>query len=156
MGGNNKTEDVGDINIEDVKNAGDVVDPRGSATLIAAEYQKYEGPLPHPDHLEKYENTMPGAADRVFAMLEKEQAHRHTSHNEIVQSVIKRERWGQISGTLLAIIGFATAIILSYIGNPLYGAGLGTALIASITGIFWRVSKNNDNSNDKGNNNDDN
>ena len=37
----------------------------------------YSGPLPDPATFEAYDHTTPGAGERILAMAEKEQAHRH-------------------------------------------------------------------------------
>lgn len=35
----------------------------------------FSGPIPHPAHFEKYELILPGSADRIIAMAERQQAH---------------------------------------------------------------------------------
>ena len=43
-------------------------------SLIAAQKREvFEGPLPHPDILQKYEQIMPGIAERIVQMAEREQ-----------------------------------------------------------------------------------
>lgn len=39
--------------------------------------QLWQGPLPHPEALIRYNDAQPGAADRIIKMAEKEQRHRH-------------------------------------------------------------------------------
>lgn len=41
----------------------------------------YTGPLPHPDALKKYDEFMPGLAERIVRMAEKEQAYRIDTTN---------------------------------------------------------------------------
>ena len=43
---------------------------------ITAVGSAYSGPLPAPATIKKYENILPGSAERIFKMAEKEQAHR--------------------------------------------------------------------------------
>ncbi len=33
---------------------------------------QYSGPLPHPDHFDRYDQVLPGAADRILSMAENE------------------------------------------------------------------------------------
>ena len=43
-------------------------------SLIAAQKREvFEGPLPHPDILQKYEQIIPGIAERIVQMAEREQ-----------------------------------------------------------------------------------
>ncbi len=52
-----------------------------SSTQIIARTERhelFEGPLPPPDLLKQYEQTLPGIAERIVRMAEEEQAHRHT------------------------------------------------------------------------------
>jgi hypothetical protein len=52
--------------------------PRGQ--LVRAEVF-YTGPLPNAAEMERYERTLPGAADRIVAMSESEEDHRHRIEN---------------------------------------------------------------------------
>ena len=45
----------------------------------------YSGPLPKPDDFAKYEAVQQGAADRILAMAEKQQAHRISCEKMIVE-----------------------------------------------------------------------
>lgn len=45
--------------------------------IVGTRIESFSGPLPHPDILAGYEATLPGAAERILAMAEKEEAHRH-------------------------------------------------------------------------------
>ncbi|PIQ30327.1 MAG: hypothetical protein COS35_13425 [Zetaproteobacteria bacterium CG02_land_8_20_14_3_00_50_9] len=41
----------------------------------------HSGPLPAPEDFAKYENILPGAAERILSMAENEARHRHTIDN---------------------------------------------------------------------------
>lgn len=45
--------------------------------VLAQKSEHFEGPIPHPELLERYNSIVPGAAERILQMAEKEQAHRH-------------------------------------------------------------------------------
>ena len=49
---------------------------RAEAILAAVEISRFSGPLPHPEDLAKYEQVLPGAADRIISMAEQQAAHR--------------------------------------------------------------------------------
>lgn len=60
--------------------AGNLVD-----RLMVTISEKFSGPLAHPAHLEAYERIVPGAAERLLAMAEGEQGHRHRSDRQAAQ-----------------------------------------------------------------------
>ena len=48
--------------------------PENPGTLVHAEH--WSGPLPPPAALQRYDEVLPGAAERILAMAETEQQHR--------------------------------------------------------------------------------
>jgi uncharacterized membrane protein len=72
--------------------------------------QTFSGPLPPPDLLDAYERTMPGLADRIVKMAEKEQSERllrERSTNTVAG-------WLQIGGQLGALVLSGVAILTGY------------------------------------------
>ncbi len=47
--------------------------PEDSITRVEAHFQQFSGPIPPPDLLRTYEEILPGTADRILAMAEREQ-----------------------------------------------------------------------------------
>lgn len=54
-------------------------------TQITAVSQ-YSGPLPRPEDLIRYNDAVPGAAERILAMAEREMNHRHESERKILKT----------------------------------------------------------------------
>ncbi len=93
--------------------------------------ETFSGPLPPPDDFAKYENVLPGAADRIIAMAEKEQQIRANGDNAILANDKKRINFATLLGVgLLAIAGIAV-----WNGNALIALPLGLA------GIFSTMSR---------------
>ena len=46
-------------------------------SIQISEQHHYSGPLPRPDDLAKYDQIVPGAAERIIKMAEAEMLHRH-------------------------------------------------------------------------------
>ena len=44
----------------------------------------HQGPLPAPDDFAGYEHVLPGSADRIVGLTEREQAHRHKMEGRMV------------------------------------------------------------------------
>ena len=51
--------------------------PQKIAKIVVQRMEGFVGPLPHPEHFAHYDETLPGAAERILRMAEKEQDHRH-------------------------------------------------------------------------------
>ena len=57
-----------------------------SRAIIAQKREiRYSGPIPEPDTFRRYEEVLPGAADRILIMAEKEQNSRHKINDKIVE-----------------------------------------------------------------------
>ncbi len=57
-------------------------------------------PLPPPGALAQYEETLPGAADRLLKMIETESSHRRDMESRQLESEIRETRWGAMDGIL--------------------------------------------------------
>lgn len=92
------------------------------------------GPLPTPEELFHYQQLIPGSADRIIAMAEREQAHRMNvedmqsrsdikHRDELVASqrqnaagVFRSDMAGQILGAAVALVATGGAIYTAIIG----------------------------------------
>ncbi|MBI1739603.1 MAG: DUF2335 domain-containing protein [Acidobacteriales bacterium] len=52
----------------------------------AVEVSRFSGPLPHPEDLAKYEQVLPGSADRIIRMAERQAEHRQNLEKTVVLS----------------------------------------------------------------------
>lgn len=95
-------------------------------TVVA---QKWEGPLPSPNDLIKYNDAVPDAAQRIIQMAEEEQKHRHQREDKILKANI---RMAYVS----SVFGFASVFAL--VGLACYALSLGsvTAVIGTIIGAI--------------------
>ncbi|MDE1145635.1 MAG: DUF2335 domain-containing protein [Azospirillaceae bacterium] len=87
----------------------------------------YQGPLPLPAHFEHYDRVLPGSAERILSMAEREQAHRHYV-----------DRFNGFGSLALAFGGVMSAILvcLAIIGGIIYCAGQGwTPAVVALGGL---------------------
>jgi len=93
-------------------------------------YLKYEfsGPLPHPRILEQYDEVLPGLAERIVTMAEKEQGHRHAMDRGIM-GLFSRGQW---FGFIMGIVTLLLGSWLLYEGRDLSGFGIVIVGIGSI------------------------
>ena len=79
--------------------------------------EDYKGDLPHPDILRGFEELMPGATQRFFALLEDESKHRREIERQLLSGELRIESRNSLLGVLSAFflgvltIGGATACI---------------------------------------------
>lgn len=93
---------------------------------------EYSGPLPPPAHFEKYDGILPGAAERILAMAENEQKHRHQLNHKVEQSARRGLRYGFWFGLWsLVLAGFFV-----WQGAALQGMVVAGAYLVTIVGAF--------------------
>lgn len=95
----------------------------------------HSGPLPAPEDFEHYNNTLPGGAERIMQLTEKEQSHRHTQEGRLITGEFATRIIGQI-GAILSL--FALVGLVGYcatIGQPVT-ATIITAIGAIVIGFL--------------------
>lgn len=98
--------------------------------------ESLSGPLPPPHVLEKYEQTLPGLADRIVAMAERQSAHRMELERTALAANSSRSRWGLAAGFTVAVVGLSISGLVAIFGSVLAGTALATVNIAALAGVF--------------------
>jgi uncharacterized membrane protein len=98
--------------------------------------QRFTGPLPHPAILAQYNDSVPGGAERVIAMAERNQQHRHAMESLVVRGGLSAQRTGQWFGLLVALTGMIGSIWLVSQGQTWGGAMIGTVDVAGLVSLF--------------------
>lgn len=96
----------------------------------------YSGPLPPPALLESYDRILPGAAERIFVMAEKQSDHRQALEKTIVNGDAMRANAGLLAGLVVALTVVISAVILISNGHDWAGATMATGVVVALTGIF--------------------
>mgnify|MGYP001565702814 CR=1 FL=1 len=109
--------------------------------LVTEISQSFSGPLPHPDVLRKFNEIVPGAAERIMKMAEEQSAHRKELEKKVIDSDIARSKWGQILGFIIAITGLGISTIIAIYGSAIAGGVIGVGTLASLVGVFMYGSK---------------
>ncbi|HLG16488.1 MAG TPA: DUF2335 domain-containing protein [Blastocatellia bacterium] len=118
-------------------NAVEASEPTGSPHIIRQEViVKYEAPLPPPGMMEHYERILPGSADRIVTMAEKQSAHRQDIESRVITSNIGNERLGQIFAFILGLIGLIGSIVLASLGRISIGLIMFLAILVSLVAVF--------------------
>ena len=103
--------------------------------------QSFSGPLPPPEILKKFDEIVPGAAERIIKMAEEQSAHRKELERKVIESDISRSKSGQILGFIIAMVGLAVSALIAIYGNAFTGGAIGIGTLASLVGVFMYGSK---------------
>ena len=98
--------------------------------------QTFSGPLPPPEILRKFNDVVPGAADRIITMAEEQSAHRRELEKKVIESDIERSKWGQVLGFTIAITGLVASTLIAIYGSALAGGIIGVGTLATLVGVF--------------------
>jgi uncharacterized membrane protein len=110
----------------------------GEARLVLTQVvsKSHSGPIPSAEELEHLERVQSGLADRVVSMAEKEQQHRHSTLESIVDKEFtfrKRGQWFMLAALILLL---ATVALLALLGDTKSAAWLGGATIVAVVSII--------------------
>ena len=107
-------------------------DPTAESTLVATYAEVSIGPLPPPHALREYEEIIPGAADRILTMAERQSEHRmHIENNDSRRSYL-----GLAAGFLLSLAIIGAAIYLIVRGEAWVAVSLIGINVAALAGVF--------------------
>lgn len=97
----------------------------------------FSGPLPHPEILQKYDEILPGAAERIIKMAEQQAEHRRALEQQAIKSDIKNSKLGIWFGFIIGMSGIIGGIVVAVFGKQqLGGAALSFASLAALVGVF--------------------
>ncbi|MCX7173409.1 MAG: DUF2335 domain-containing protein [Proteobacteria bacterium] len=108
--------------------------------VIATQWQ---GPLPPPEALEKFNAVVTNGAERIVCMVEEEQRHRQKYESNQLAAMIRDTRRGHYIGLAicLASIGGATAIAFAGLPWEIATALVGVPILGVITAIVNSKTK---------------
>ena len=107
--------------------------------ISVVEAASFSGPLPPPSMYREYDRVLPGSADRILEMAEKQQAHRIAMESVALQASAKDSKLGQYFGFCLAVICIGGGIYLATQGQTVAAVAL---VVASAIGLATQFLKN--------------
>jgi uncharacterized membrane protein len=107
-------------------------------TVVA---QRFQGPLPPPSMLAEYEQTLPGCAERIVAMVEAEGNHRRDCELQVIQAGIRLSHIGQVMALLIAMSTLALAGLLLYENKKIGGLAALVIGIGTLAGVFYYAQR---------------
>ncbi len=110
------------------------------------EVSQYNGPLPNPEIVARYDEVLPGSAERTFRMVESEQEHRHKMQARQLEAEIADqkevrniEKTGQIFALIFSVVAMGVSGVTALNGKELTASifgvgGMGSLVVAFIQG----------------------
>lgn len=105
-------------------------------SVISHAEMTYSGPLPLPQHLEKYEDVCPGAADRIIAMAEGQAKHRQEMESTVIQANGRNSTLGVLIGGMVAVLAIVYGAHIIESGYEISGYVTMFVPLATLVGIF--------------------
>jgi uncharacterized membrane protein len=121
----------GEILPEGEPRRGDVLSPEEQAEAAYIAWS-YSGPIPLPRVAEGWEDVLPGAADRILSMAEREQGHRHEMSNRAL-GLFGR---GQLFGFVMAMTALLAGTVLIAMDKEAVGLATILSALAVLVGVF--------------------
>ncbi|MDR0961435.1 MAG: DUF2335 domain-containing protein [Mediterranea sp.] len=133
-----------DENADDITSVSEVLNslPEDKKEVILAAFSaieasiSFQGPVPHPDILKGYEDVLPGTAERILSMAEKQQTHGIEMEKFIVKNSSKQSVYGQVWGGIITILCLVVTLVLGYAGHDALAGVIGSTTILGIATIF--------------------
>jgi uncharacterized membrane protein len=79
----------------------------------------YQGPLPTSREFAGYEQVLPGAANRILAITEKEAEHRRANQDKLVNASIKYSGRGQLFALIISVLSLIGVGLSIYFSMPI-------------------------------------
>jgi uncharacterized membrane protein len=111
-------------------------DKKQISNLSVRHTQAYQGPIPDPDSLARYEQIQPGFAERIMRMAEEEAIHRRSNENKIIKDSVRMGMIGVVFAFLSVVI-FAGIVVFAILeGSSIAALGAVITSICSLAGVF--------------------
>ncbi len=98
--------------------------------------EAYYGLLPRPSDLREYNEIVPGAAERILSMAERQAAHRQNLERVVVFGDSRRSFYGLWAGFIVALCFLGGAVFLVFNGHEWAGTIVGGLDIVGLVSVF--------------------
>ena len=110
--------------------------PNKQPNLSTFKAELYTGYLPHPEHLQRYDEIVPGSAKQIIDRFEKQSNHRMELEKIVVKGGGNRAYMGVISAFIICMTAILSGGYLIFQGHDLGGGILGGTGLASLVSSF--------------------
>jgi uncharacterized membrane protein len=96
----------------------------------------YSGPLPPANQFAEYERALPGAADRILALAEKEAEHRRQNEDAIVKKSISLGGRGQVFAFIISLISMGVILVSILLKQPVAAIAPTIVALTGLSSVF--------------------
>jgi uncharacterized membrane protein len=104
--------------------------------LVSQQVQHFSGPLPPPELLARYDEIVPGAAERIISKFENQTDHRIKIESLVIRTGSFKEIAGVCFGFIIAMTTIIGGIVAAVHGQSFLGGTLSFAGLALLVGAF--------------------
>lgn len=111
--------------------------------MVAQRQEFYQGALPHPEHLARFEEVLPGLADRIMRLTEKEQAAALAAaeadqrfRQGVLEATIHENKRKHFTALFALALCLAASIALAYLGAIAAAAIVGGTTVVGVVASF--------------------
>lgn len=118
--------------------------------IVSLQAAAWSGPLPAPDDFQRYEEILPGAANRILEIVERQQSHQHSQERmmleqsgiileierQVATSDSRRAYLGIVSGLTISLLTIGGGIYLIANGQEWAGLTLAGINLTGLVGVF--------------------
>lgn len=108
----------------------------GGGFVSLTQVSMMSGPIPSPQTLAQYDALVPGAAERIISMAEKQMEHRHHLEKSVVEAGIRDRPRARASTVFISTAFIAAGCYFAHEGYPAYAIGCIGTTLASLAGIY--------------------
>lgn len=109
-------------------------EPRAVAVAQQVSLEQFQGPLPHPDILQRYDEIVPGAAQMILQEFQSQSEHRRALEDMAVSSSCKREARGQWFALIIALAVIACSGLAFWKG---YSAEAASSTVLTVLSLVY-------------------
>jgi len=104
---------------------------------IVAVGREISGPMPSSSELAGYEKVLPGSAERILAIWEKEVAHRHENEKTVIREAFRLSSKGQNCGLITIFICAGLILTSILLKQPLVAIPSAIIALAGMATVFF-------------------
>lgn len=118
--------------------------PNNGGGIVAAsiKHVTHSGPIPDPETLRRYNEVLPGTAEKIIDAFERQNKHRISIEEKAVNHGIYIEKVGQFFAFLITITALCGSLGLIFIGKSIEGiAGVIVAIAGLVASFIYKNKK---------------
>lgn len=138
-----KKQQIADSRLRPRVQSSDLREQLEAHKLVAEKREFYQGMLPHPDHLAKFEEFCPGVTNRIMAMAEKEQSDANANvrrqfdlHEVGLRARIADNKRAQWLAAYALSACLVASVLLAYLHAYAASAGVGVTTVIGVVGSY--------------------